>query len=153
MNCSFSCLKSDALNDHNSGWVWNVKLNNIKFYLLSQGTTNTYQGMASPHRLAFSLKETLHPKSCREPCGTFSPKALPAPLFINSYFFWSPAMSETPCMMSQHEGRGTSFMLEALQVINTLHGNAPMTIWILDEQFAIICKEGWADPAVLLQFS
>lgn len=55
-------------------------------------------------------------------------------------------------MMSQHEGREKSFMLEALQDINMLHGNAP-TIWILDEQFAITRKEGWADLAVLFQFS
>lgn len=68
----------------------------MEFYLLLEGTTNTYQGMASSHRLAFSLKETVHPKSCREPRRTFSPKALPALLFINSYFSWSPAMSEDP---------------------------------------------------------
>lgn len=58
-------------------------------------------------------------------------------------------MSETPRTMSQHEGRGMSFMLGALQVINVLHGNAPTTMHILDEQFAITCKEGWVDPAVL----
>lgn len=139
-------------NDHNSGWVWNVKLNTMEFYLLLQGTASTCQGTASSHRLAFSWKETVHPKSRREPCGIFSPKTLPPPLFMNSYFFWSPAMSETPDMMSQHEDRATSFMLEALQAINMLHRNAPTTIWISDKQFAITCKQAWADPAALLQF-
>lgn len=62
-------------------------------------------------------------------------------------------MSETPHMMPQHEGRGTSFVLEALEVLNVPHGSVPMTIWISDEQFVITCKEGWADPAALLQFS
>lgn len=62
-------------------------------------------------------------------------------------------MSETLRMMSQNEGRGTSFMPQALQVLIVLHGNAPTTIWILDEQFAMACKEGWVDPAVPLQFS
>lgn len=62
-------------------------------------------------------------------------------------------MSETLRMMSQNGGRGTSFIPQALQVLIVLHGNAPTTIWILDEQFAIACKKGWVDPAVPLQFS
>lgn len=55
------------------------------------------------------------------------PTTFPPPLFINSYFFWSPALSETQHTTSQHKGGGLSFRLEA-PVINVLHGNAPTVV-------------------------
>lgn len=143
VNCSFSCLKSDA----NTAlmaiilvgfemWSW-ITWSFIYFYKVQQ--TPTREWHLFPEWLFPWRKWCILSKS-------------PSCTFIHQFLLFLESSHETTHMMSQHEGRGTSFMLEALQDINMLHGNAP-TIWILDEQFAITCKEGWADLAVLFQFS